>query len=293
MTTELLEKVCALAREVGLFQAEQRKAFSRKRVEAKGSHDYVSYVDRESERKLVAALHEMLPDAGFLTEEKTTEQADTAHGRVWIVDPLDGTTNFIHDLAPWCVCIALKEEGVLTLSVVYEVTRRELFYATRGGGAWLRTADGNVRQLRVSPVSELDQSLVIIGYPYNADGFRDFCTRLTARLYGHCASIRSTGSAEAELCYVAAARADVYIESFIYPWDVSAGALILQEAGGRVSDYQGTDSLWPSGREVLATNGTVHAAMLTAVQQTLQAVRMPQAQQGPSAAQPMQQTQQA
>lgn len=282
MTTELLEKVCALATEVGLFQAEQRKAFRRERVEAKGNHDYVSYVDRESERKLVEALHGMLPDAGFLTEEKTTEQADTAHGRVWIVDPLDGTTNFIHDLAPWCVCIALKEEGALTLGVVYEVTRRELFYASRGGGAWLRAADGSERRLRVSPVDEVDQSLVIIGYPYNADGFRDFCTRLTAQLYGHCASLRSTGSAEAELCYVAAARADVYIESFIYPWDVSAGALILQEAGGRVSDYQGTDALWPSGREVLATNGAVHAAMLATVQQTLRTLERPQEPQSPS-----------
>lgn len=267
MYTELLPKVCALATEVGHFQAAQRKTFSRDRVEAKGSHDYVSYVDRESERKLVDGLHALLPEAGFLTEEKTTAQTAPDGDLLWIIDPLDGTTNFIHDLAPWCVCIALRHRGLLEMGVVYEVTRQELFFASRGGGAWLRTADGGQRELRVSPVKELDQSLVIIGYPYNADGFRDFCTRLTARLYGHCVSIRSTGSAEAELCYVAAARADVYVESFIYPWDVSAGALILQEAGGRVSDYGGGDAHWPSGREVLATNGAVHAAMLGVIQQ--------------------------
>jgi len=199
--------VCDLAVRVGQYQAEQSRTFSRDAVETKRSHDYVSYVDKESERMIVAALRELLPDAGFITEEKTTEQNSAADDE-WIIDPLDGTTNFIHDMGPWCVCI---------------------------------------------------------GCPYDAEAFRQFCTTLTARLYGHCASLRSLGSAEAELCYIAAGRLDVYIESFLNPWDVSAGAVILQEAGGAVSDYRGENKLWQSGCEVLATNGKLHNAMLEEV----------------------------
>lgn len=259
---ELLDKVCALAERVGRFQAEQRRTFSPDKVEAKHSHDYVSYVDRESERLIVPALRELLPQAGFLTEEQTTAQDGQQAEYVWIVDPLDGTTNFIHDLGPWCVCIALRHGRELVMGVVYEVTRRELFYATRGGGAWLRREDGREERLRVSATPDIDRAFVTVGYPYNADGYRDFCAALISRFYGRCASVRSMGSAEAELCYVAMGRFDMYAESFIREWDVSAGAVIVREAGGRVTDYGGGDALWPSGREVLATNGTIHAAVL-------------------------------
>lgn len=294
MEKDLLSKVCDLAVQVGRYQAEQRKTFSGDVVETKRSHDYVSYVDKESERMIVSALKEMLPEAGFITEEKTTEQDCGGKEYEWIIDPLDGTTNFIHDLGPYCVCIALRHREELVLGVVYEVTRGELFYAAKGGasesraetcfelcreqpdlreakggGAWLRTKDGGTRQLCVSAVGDIDQALVCIGYPYDAEKFRQFCTQFTARLYGHCASIRSFGSAEAELCYVAAGRLDIYLESFLNPWDVSAGAVILKEAGGTVSDYQGEDKLWPSGREVLATNGKLHNAMLEEIRPLL------------------------
>lgn len=258
---EMLKKVCALAIKVGKYQSEQRKTFSRDRVETKHSHDYVSYVDKQSEMMIVSALKALSPKAGFITEEKTTEQTDGTEYE-WIVDPLDGTTNFIHDLGPWCVCIALKHNGELVLGVVYEVSRGELFYATKGEGAWLRTKDNELKRLQVSPVSDVDGSLVCIGYPYDAEAYRDFCVSLTSRLYGRCVSVRSFGSAETELCYVAAGRIEMYIESYIKPWDVSAGAVILKEAGGRITDYQGEDRLWPSGREVMATNGRIHTAML-------------------------------
>lgn len=265
MENDLLSKVCELAVSVGQFQLEQRHTFSRDRVELKHSHDYVSYVDKESERKLVAALHEMLPEAGFVTEEQTTEQNGDQSKYAWIIDPLDGTTNFIHNLGPWCVCIALRHSHELVLGVVYEVTRNELFYATRGGGAWLRTANGEEKRLSVSTINDTDEALIVIGYPYNADGFRNFATAFEYRMYGHCASIRSFGSAEAELCYVAAGRIDIYIESFIHTWDVSAGAIIISEAGGQVSDYRGSNELWPSGRQVLATNRTLHPIMLNTI----------------------------
>ena len=258
MTMDLqhvLSEVKKLAVEAGEFVAEQRRSFDFSRVESKQSHDYVSYVDKGCEKLVVARLKEILPEAGFVTEEKTIEQEGEKELQ-WVVDPLDGTTNFIHDLAPYCVSIALRNEREILLGVVYEVSRKELYSAAKGCGAFL-----NDTPIKVSSISDLDQALVMIGYPYNADGWRAFCLNMTGRLYGHCASIRSMGSAEAELCYVAAGKIDVYFESFIQPWDVAAGACILKEAGGMVTDYGGGDE-WESGRQVLATNGLLHVAVL-------------------------------
>ena len=259
MTMDLqrvLSEVKKLAVEAGEFVAEQRKSFDLNRVESKQSHDYVSYVDKGCEQLIVSRLKDILPEAGFITEEKTIEQEEKAE-LYWVVDPLDGTTNFIHDLAPYCVCIALRNEAEILMGVVYEVSRKELYCAAKGHGAYLNDAP-----IKVSSISDPDQALVMIGYPYNADGWRQFCLNMTGRLYGHCASIRSMGSAEAELCYVAAGKIDVYFESFIQPWDVAAGACILMEAGGMVTDYDGENEEWESGRQVLATNGLLHRAML-------------------------------
>lgn len=253
----ILEEVKQVAVEVGAFIAQQRENFDHSRVESKHSHDYVSYVDKESERMIVARLKAILPEAGFITEEKTTEQQGGKTSLVWVVDPLDGTTNFIHDLAPYCVSIALRDEKELLLGVVYEVTRKELYYATKGGGAYL-----NGKPIHVSSLSDMDDALVMIGYPYNAEEYRSFCLNLTGQLYGHCASIRSNGSAEVELCYVASGKIDVYVESYIQPWDVAAGACILMEAGGKVTDYDGGDEKWMSGRQVVATNGKLHFRIL-------------------------------
>ncbi|MBR1668176.1 MAG: inositol monophosphatase [Bacteroidaceae bacterium] len=253
----ILEEVKALAVKTGAFIAEQRKSFDSSKVESKRSHDYVSYVDEGSEQMIVARLKEILPEAGFITEEKTVEQVDEQTEYFWVVDPLDGTTNFIHDLAPYCVCIALRSKTEILLGVVYEVTRKELYSAAKGMGAYL-----NDKPIHVTGNVDLDQALVMIGYPYDADAWRQFCLNLTGQLYGHCASIRSNGSAEAELCYVASGKIDVYIESFIQPWDVAAGACILMEAGGKVTDYDGKDEQWESGRQVIATNGWLHDVML-------------------------------
>lgn len=261
-----INDVIDLAVKVGQLQAESRKSFRRDAIEIKSSHDYVSYVDRESEAMIVDALHRLLPEATFITEEQTIEQSSSDAGYQWIVDPLDGTTNYVHDVAPWCVCIALKHNGQLQLGVVYEVVRNEVFFAEKGRGAWVRHSDGTVEQLNVSTVDDLDQALVVVGFPYDAEAFRPLCCDMIGNLYGHCASIRSFGSAEAELCYVAAGRIDVYFESYLKTWDVSAGAIILQEAGGRISDYSGGDALWPSGRECLATNGALHDSLLRLLQ---------------------------
>lgn len=258
---KILEEVKVLAAEAGTFIAEQRLNFDTTKVESKHSHDYVSYVDKESESRIVDRLKEIMPEAGFITEENTVEQETESAEYYWIVDPLDGTTNFIHDLAPYCVSIALRNTQEILLGVVYEVTRKEMYSAAKGLGAYL-----NGRKLQVSGISNLDEALVMIGYPYDADAWREFCLDMTRQLYGHCASIRSNGSAETELCYLAAGKIDVYFESFIQPWDVAAGACILKEAGGKITDYAGRDDMWESGQQVIATNGLLHEAMLKEIQ---------------------------
>lgn len=260
----ILSDVKELAVKVGTFIAEQRVSFDLDRVESKHSHDYVSYVDKNSEQMIVARLKEILPEAGFITEEKTVEQKNDECEYYWVVDPLDGTTNFIHDLAPYCVSIALRNADDFLIGVVYEVSRKELYYAAKGMGAFL-----NGKPIHVSSISDMDKALIMVGYPYNADDWRSFCLNMTGRLYGHCASIRSYGSAESELCYLAAGKIDVYFESFIQPWDVAAGACILLEAGGKISDYSGSDENWECGRQVVATNGHLHEAIINEMQQAI------------------------
>lgn len=259
----IVEEVKQLAREAGTFVREQRKSFDPTRVESKHTHDYVSYVDRQTEQMIVARLKEIMPEAGFITEEQSVEQTDGNAEYCWVVDPLDGTTNFIHDIPLYCVCIALRNKEEILLGAVYEVTRDELFWAYKDGGAWI-----DDKRIAVSD-NAFDSALVAVGYPYNTTDWNPFQQKLTSHLLGNIASIRSLGSAEGELVYVAAGRLDAYVESFIKPWDVAAGAVILKEAGGTISDYNDSDALWQSGRQVLATNGKVHRKMLEAIKKSL------------------------
>lgn len=260
---QLTEQVKTLAKEVGCYILDQRKSFSEDRVERKNAHDYVSYVDKQAEKMIVERLRNLLPQAGFVTEEQTVSQS-AGQEYCWVVDPLDGTTNFIKDVPLYCVCIALRHSDELQLGVVYELTRKELFWAYKGGGAWM-----DEKPIHVSR-RQFDDSLVSLGFPYNAKEYTRFAQQLTDRLYGNVASIRSHGSAEGELCYVAAGRFDIYVESFLKPWDVAAGAIIVKEAGGQITDYNAQDCLWPSGREVLATNGIVHQQMIEIISTIMQ-----------------------
>lgn len=270
----ITEQVKALAIEVGAFIRQQREEFDVDRVVMKASHDYVSYVDKEAEARIVAGLKKIMPEAGFVTEEGTSvdsrdERAIMEAGKeyCWVVDPLDGTTNFIHGMAPYCVCIALRDANEVLLGAVYEVVNDELFWACKGMGAYC-----NDKPIKVSGTQTLNQSLVVLGLPYDVDRCNGFYRTLSGELYGNVASIRNLGSAEAELCYVACGRIDAYVEPCIYPWDVAAGGVIIREAGGKVSDYSGEDMLWEQGREVLATNGTIHSELLNTVKGIKKAV---------------------
>ncbi len=239
-----------IAREAGLFLQAERMKFNPERVEEKSAHNYVSYVDKESEQRLVDRLSRLLPEAGFLAEEGTG--ASERKPYMWVIDPLDGTTNYIHDMAPYCVSIALQLEGETLIGVVYEVSRGECFHAIKGKKAYL-----NEKEIRVSAVDTLDKAFVALGFPYNTDEYKATALGLVDKLYGYAGGTRLLGSAAAELCYVACGRFDARVEAWLGPWDVAAGALILQQAGGMITDFAGGDQ-WQSGQQVLASNGRMH-----------------------------------
>ncbi len=252
--TQLTEDVKALAVGAGAFLRSERASFHRERVEKKAAHDYVSYVDKASEARIVARLRELLPEAGFVAEEGSGGRSDEEY--LWLVDPLDGTTNFIHDNAPYCVSIALRRGTETLLGVVYECCRDELFWAAADGPAFL-----NGREIHVSDVARMDDAFIALGFPYNTEVYHPLATHLVDSLYGRVGGLRLQGAAAAELCYVAAGRFDARVEALLGPWDIAAGAFILQRAGGVVTDFGGGEN-WFEGREVLASNGKIHDSLL-------------------------------
>lgn len=254
----LVSDVKRVAIATGHFLREERAKFDRSAVQEKGPHDYVSYVDKASEERLVAQLTALLPEAGFVTEEKTTQQY-ASEEYCWVIDPLDGTTNFIHDMAPYCVSIALRNRSEVLLGVVYEVCRNECYWAYKGGGAYL-----NDCPISVSSISDMSQAQILLGFPYDSERFRPIVLGAIAQMYGAVGAERLLGSAAAELCYVAAGRAEGRIEGLLGPWDVAAGTLILSEAGGLTTDFSGGDT-YLNGREVLASNGLIHESLMRIV----------------------------
>ena len=273
---QLTLSVCKVAREAGAYINKERASFSLDKVERKHAHDYVSYVDKGSEQMIVNALRELLPEAGFITEEGTaiaTPHSDQRSEKedvsaishqpsdfVWVVDPLDGTTNFIHGFAPYAVSIALIEGREIVVGVVYEIVSDECFYAWKGGNAWV-----NGQPLHVG-TSAISDALLCLQLPYNSDAYKPVIKRLIDHFYGNVGSIRMIGSAAIALCYVAAGRLDAYAERYIGQWDYMAGALIVKEAGGRVTNYAGED-YFMEGDSVVATNGVIHQELLVAVKQ--------------------------
>lgn len=270
---ENLEKitrlVCAIAREAGSYIRKERAAFSLDKVERKHAHDYVSYVDKGSEKLIVSRLREVLPEAGFITEEGTTKDDASAVNHqssdvFWVVDPLDGTTNFIHGFAPYAVSIALCKGREIMIGVVYEIVGDECFYAWKGGGAYLEVRGERLEvrgeRLEVSK-STINDALICLQLPYNSDAYKPVITRLIQHYYGQVGSIRMIGSAAIALCYVAAGRLDAYAERYIGQWDYMAGALIVMEAKGSVTNYAG-DAYFMEGDSVVASNGVVHQDLL-------------------------------
>lgn len=253
---EILESIVDLARNVG--DCIQKRANTKMRIYYKGDIDLVTQFDKESQDLIVKGLIKEFPDYGILSEENISENIDAPIK--WIVDPLDGTTNFAHGLPIWTITIALEVEGEVVLGVVYDPTRGEMFSAIEGSGAFL-----NKKRIRVSKVKKLDHALLITGFPYdireakdnNLNHFSNFAVRAQA--------VRRLGSAALDLCYTACGRFDGYWELKLSPWDQAAGSLILKEAGGKITDFQGEEfNIY--GDEVLGTNGFIHRQMMKVLQ---------------------------
>lgn len=254
---EITFAVCETAKQVGVFLREERKTFSLDKVEQKHDHDYVSYVDKMAEVELVQALKKIYPAAGFITEEGTVDHSETKLN--WIVDPLDGTTNYIQNNAPYCISIALRNEDDLLIGVVYEVCRDECYFAWKGGGAYL-----NDKPIHVSE-KQIENALIGIDLPYNADAYKPIVLSILDKLYGKVSSLRINGSAAMGLCYVAVGRYDGWMEAYIKPWDYSAGVLIVREAGGNVTDFNGENV---HSHHLIATNGIIHSDLKAALPTT-------------------------
>ena len=253
--------VCEVARQAGTFIREERKRFCAEAIERKHAHDYVSYVDKQSECLIVEYLRQLLPQAGFITEEGTASHGSEAF--CWVVDPLDGTTNFIHRFPPYAVSIALTQGGKILLGVVYEVCADECFYAWEGGGSYMNGSPIHVGR------SALGDALLCFQLPYNSQAYSPIAQRLIESFYGRVASVRMLGSAAIALCYVAAGRLDGYAEKFIGQWDYMAGAVIVAEGGGKVTAYDGSPHFM-QGDGVLATNAVIHDDVLEGIKKALE-----------------------
>jgi myo-inositol-1(or 4)-monophosphatase len=229
------------------------------KVEHKGEIDLVTEVDRQCETAILEILRSRFPAHDVVTEE--TEIARTGSRHVWYVDPLDGTTNFAHGYPFFCSSVALTEDGQVVAGAVYDPLKEELFTAERGNGAHL-----NGRRLQVSSRTELLLSLLTTGFPYDLREDLTGLLRLFNAFMAEARAIRRDGAAALDLCYVAAGRIDGFWEYRLQPWDVMAGALLIEEAGGRITRFDGSP-LRVTADEVLAANPTLHARMLEVVRE--------------------------
>jgi len=244
------EKLCfdvqGIAKIAGNFIAEEREKFTLDAIEVKGKADFVSYVDKQAEMMIVDELRNLLPGSGFIAEEGTGVSADEKYK--WIIDPLDGTTNFIHGVPPFAVSIALMEEQELVIGVVYEITQDECFYAWKGSSAYL-----NGNEIKVSTASTTADALIATGFPYSAFEKLECYVESMRHFMVSSHGLRRLGSAATDMAYVAAGRFEAFYEHGLKPWDVAAGTIILRQAGGKVCDFNGGEKFLFNG-EMVASN---------------------------------------
>jgi myo-inositol-1(or 4)-monophosphatase len=253
-----------LALEAGAFIREAMGAGPS--VERKSAVDLVTDVDRGSEELILAGIRAVFPDDTIVAEEDSAGRGgvrpSAPEGISWCIDPLDGTTNFVHGLPHFAVSIAVLDDGIPVAAAVYDPCKDELFRAERGGGAFAGSgSDRPGRRLSVSAVPALDEALLVTGFPYDRREHADVYLRYFRDFMCAARDLRRYGSASLDLCYVAAGRFDGFFEWKLHPWDTAAGWLVVEEAGGRVSDFAGGryDAWLP---RILATNGAIHAEAL-------------------------------
>ena len=244
------------ARRAGSIINRASQDIERLTITKKGPADFVTEVDRQVEQTIIDILHEAYPDHAFLGEEGGAVGESEFQ---WIIDPIDGTTNFLHGFPMYCTSIALAHKGIVTQAVIYDPVRNDLFTATRGSGAFL-----NDRRMRVSHETRLDDALIGSGFPYSSMEHQERYLRMLAEVMRKTAGIRRPGSAALDLAYVAAGRYDGFWEMGLKPWDMAAGTLLIQEAGGLVSDLDGNNQFLQTGH-VVAGNPKIFGQLLPMV----------------------------
>lgn len=243
-----------LLREVGTFIKTEFERFDYDSVQYKSENDPFTFVDVEAERRLRAGCEKLIPECGFITEELENSHTDREY--VWIIDPIDGTSNFTHGMPHFCIALALQQHGETIMGYVYQPITEEMFHAEKGKGAFL-----NGTPIKRSERKEMKLGLATTGFPYAIEGWvRDYLD-MVFEVMEATHGVRRFGSAALDLAAVASGRIDIYFETELKPWDAAAGALLVQEAGGKVTDLNGGDN-YLYGRQLLATNGYLHDEML-------------------------------
>lgn len=255
------QAICKATREIayeaGNYIFGRVKSISMTEVEVKGMHNFVTDVDKTAEAMIIDRLQLLVKDAGFIAEEGTMQTRGERYN--WIIDPLDGTTNFIHGAPPVAVSIALTEDNMPVVGVIYEIWLKESFYAWKGSAAYL-----NDSVIRVSEIAEVKDALIATGFPYyNIDRYEGFMNTIN-HFFLHTHGVRRMGSAATDLAYVACGRYDGFYEYNLSPWDVAAGALIITQAGGKVTDFSGGGN-YLFGREIVAANDRIHQSFVNDV----------------------------
>lgn len=255
-------KAIDIIKGVGEYIDNQIDSFNQEKVETKGLNDFVSFVDKNAEQQLVDGLVKLVPDVGFIAEEQTIEQTDAKYK--WVIDPLDGTTNFIHGLMPYAISVALMEEQEVVIGIVYEISRKEVFYSWKGEKAYL-----NGKEIHVTEALKVKDSLIATGFPYYDYKRLPQFMKTLEYFMQNSHGIRRIGSAATDLAYVACGRFDAFYEYSLSVWDVAAGAFMVKQAGGKVSDFSGgSDFLF--GREIIATNSNIFDEFLSNVKEIME-----------------------
>jgi len=250
MLKQLLDQVIQISKETGQFLKNERLSIKTSEIEMKsGKNDLVSRADKEAERRFVKFLQKVLPDAGYIAEEGTGERADEYN---WIIDPLDGTTNYLFGIPCYCTSVALSQNGEILLGVIYDPERDECFSAAKGLGAHL-----NGEPIFVSKQEDLKLTLLATGFPYDNKGRQMDYLEILAKVNANSRGIRRLGAAAVDMAYVACGRLDGFYEYGLNAWDVAAGAIIIKEAGGKVSDFYGKQN-YLFGDTLVCDNGLVH-----------------------------------
>jgi myo-inositol-1(or 4)-monophosphatase len=239
-------QVQEIAKKAGGFIRDEREKVSSGDIELKSAASLVTYVDKNAEKQIVEALSQLIPGSGFVAEEGTA--ASNKETFTWFVDPLDGTTNYIHGIPAYSVSIGLAEDDELVLGVVYDVAHDELFYAWKGSPAY-----SNGKEIKVATAKKSEDTLIATGFPYYDFEKTDLYAGALKELMKSTRGIRRIGSAAIDLSYVAAGRFDAFYEHALHAWDVAAGVFILQQAGGKITDFNGGGN-WLFGGEIIAAS---------------------------------------